>query len=41
VFRPTAGYKSFDEKRSETPDNLTVAERVEQENLQWTVNNTM
>jgi hypothetical protein len=41
VFRLTAGYKLFDEKGSETPDNLTVAERVEKENLQRTVSNAM
>ena len=41
MFRPTAGYKTLDEKRYETCDILTVAERVEKENLQRTVRNAM
>jgi len=41
VFRPTAICRTFDEKRSETSDKLTVAERVEKENLQRTVRNAM
>jgi hypothetical protein len=41
VFRPTAGCKTFEEKGSETSDKLTVAERVEKENLQRTVRNAM
>jgi len=41
VFRPKAGCKTFDVKGSETSDKLTVAERVEKENLQKRVRSAM